>query len=228
MREVIVEGARRTLGFAHRCGAKHYLLVSSGAVYGRQGPEVASVSEDYLLDPRLTEPVSAYAEGKREAEKLCMSAQGPVEAKIARCFAFVGPHLPFDAHFAVGNFIRDALRGGPIEVHGDGTPLRSYLYAADLAIWLWTILIKGAARRPYNVGSERSVSIADLARTVAAVVAPAAEVRVARAPEPGTVPERYIPCTQRARLELGLSETIDLEEAIRRTAVWARQKRARN
>jgi nucleoside-diphosphate-sugar epimerase len=224
--DVSVDGTRRVLEFARSSGVRGFLLASSGAVYGPQPQDCERISEDAAIAPPPEDVAAAYGHGKRASEFLCCAAHADtgLEAKIARCFAFVGPHLPLDSGFAIGNFIGDALRGGTIRISGDGTPIRSYLYAADLAIWLWTILLRGAAARPYNVGSEHGVCIADLAHTVARVVADGrVDVDIARESAPGAMPQRYVPDTARATRELGLGTSVTLEEAIRRTAEWHRR-----
>ena len=83
--------------------------------------------------------------------------------------------MQLDAHFAIGNFIADRLHGGPIHVRGR-LAVRSYLYASDLMVWLWTILFKGQSCRAYNVGSEDALNIAALAREVAAALPPKVDV----------------------------------------------------
>jgi nucleoside-diphosphate-sugar epimerase len=145
-----------------------------------------------------------------------------LQVKTARCFAFVGPYLPLDIHFAIGNFIRDGLKGGPIVVKGDGTPLRSYLYAADLVIWLWTILCKGEAGTVYNVGSPDALTIREVAEQVSAVFSPVVPVVLMRSPVLGMPSERYVPDVHRAHLELGLDPGINLREALARTVAWYR------
>jgi len=226
MFDSIVEGTRRTLDFAVQAGAKKFLLTSSGAVYGRQPPEMTHIPETYTGAPDLLDPRSSYGEGKRAAEMLCClyAKQHGLEPKIVRCFAFVGPYLPLDIHFAIGNFIRDARRGGPIQINGDGTPYRSYLYSADLAIWLWTILIRGTVCRPYNVGSDQVLTIAEIARTVAKVLDPKVEIIIARKLEPGKPAERYVPSIDRARAELGLEPWIVVADGVRRAADWYRSR----
>ena len=222
MLETIVRGTERTLQFAAAHSTQKFLLTSSGAVYGPQPASITHIPEEYAGAPNPIDSASVYGEGKRAAELLCAlySATQGMECKIARCFAFVGPHLPLDAHFAIGNFIRDAMRGDVIHVNGDGTPKRSYLYAADLTIWLWTMLFRAPAMEAFNVGSEQAVSILELAHAVAAALGSKADVEVAQEPEPGVPVRQYVPSTRKAEQQLGLQCRISLEDAIRRTAAW--------
>lgn len=225
MIDTILAGTRSTLDFALASGARRFLFTSSGAVYGPQPPAITHVPEEYPGAPDCTNPRSAYGEAKRLAELLCACySRHGIEPVIARGFAFVGPLLPLDTHFAVGNFIRDALAGGPIRIAGDGTPCRSYLYAADLAVWLWHILFRAQPNRPYNVGSDHSLSIAELAAVVAECSGSPVEVQIARPKTPGASPARYVPDTRRAQRELGLETWIPLPEALRRTFAWARHE----
>jgi nucleoside-diphosphate-sugar epimerase len=221
MFNVIADGTRRVLEFSRYCGAKRLLFVSSGAVYGQQPAGVTHIAEDYVAQ---TEDIadSAYGNGKRAAEDLCASAHARKELTIpiARCFAFVGPYLPLNRHFAIGNFLRDALSGGPVIVRGDGQAFRSYMYAADLAAWLWTILVFGDSCRPYNVGSDQAISIKEVAHSVAQLAGCAVEVQASSVPD--TPPQRsyYVPAIGRARRELGLQVETDFFDAIERTFAW--------
>jgi nucleoside-diphosphate-sugar epimerase len=218
--DTIVRGTERCLDFAHKAHCRKLLFTSSGAVYGKQPTEISHLEESYLGAPDPMNPASAYGEAKRLAELQCaVAAQaGKFETKIARCFAFVGPYMELNAHFAIGNFLRDHLRGGPIVVKGDGRALRSYLYASDLMIWLWKMLFRAPSGRAFNVGSENAISIGELARTVAALE-PAVEFRIEGQPT-GVPPARYVPSTGQAQQELGLFEVISLQTALEKTRRW--------
>lgn len=216
MEETIVEGAKRVLSLATEKGVRRFLLLSSGAVYGPQPTDVMYLSEEMSL-PDTETLTSAYARGKQIAESLCLGSQLPIS--IARCFAFVGPGLPLDQHFAIGNFIGNALRGEPIEITGDGTPHRSYLYGSDLAIWLWTILTQGRSGEAYNVGSSEDYSIQEVAEIISQTVDPPVEIAITHPPskEP---PSRYVPDVSKAATTLNLMQTIGLEDATARTIAW--------
>jgi dTDP-glucose 4,6-dehydratase len=215
-----IEGTRRVLDFALASGTKKFLFTSSGAVYGKQPSNLTHIPEDYPGAPETNDVTTAYGQSKRISEFLCTAyaEKYGFQAITARCFAFVGPRLSLDANYAIGNFIRDAIKGKSIQINGDGTPYRSYLYAADLAIWLWTILFKGQSTYPYNVGSETDLTIAQLAFTVVNELSPTATVQVAKQPVFQQPASRYVPSTQRARQGLSLEAWIPLNEAIRRTA----------
>ena len=225
MLSTILAGTERTLTFAAHTGASKLLLTSSGAVYGTQTMPLMPEDHPGAPDPLL--PGSVYGEGKRASELMCsLAASQKLEIKIARCYAFFGPHLPLDTHFAAGNFLRDALAGRPIHIASDGSSVRSYLYASDLTIALWTMLFRAPSMRAFNIGSEDAITIRELAHLTAVTVlpqnGPQTTVTVAGTPDPTRRPHRYVPSTQRAQHELGLRQTVSLEQALIKTAAWHR------
>lgn len=217
MYDTIVAGTRHILELAKEKKVKSVLHTSSGAVYGVQPSEISHISEDYRGAPDTARADAAYGEGKRVAEMLAAvyHRQYGVPSRIARCFAFVGPYLPLDAHFAIGNFINNVIHQEDIELKGDGTPYRSYLYASDLAIWLWKILFEGAVMEPYNVGSDEDYSLEEIARRVAAH-GQNTQVKIAL-PKSGNLPLRYVPSIRKAKELLHLEVTVPLELALDKT-----------
>jgi len=205
MTSVIVDGARRVVDFAKAADCKALLFTGSGAVYGPRAS--LSCEEDNCV------PTTAYGKGKMSAERLLVDSG--LDVKIARCFAFVGQYLNRGIQYAIGNFIQNCLDGKPIVINGDGTPLRSYLYADDLVEWLFAILERGERGRPYNVGSDRAVSIRELAETVRAILDSKSEIVVKGTPVPGAKPSVYVPNIDRAHNELGLEVKVALEDSIR-------------
>jgi nucleoside-diphosphate-sugar epimerase len=217
MYDTIVNGTKHMLEFAKIKNVKAILHTSSGAVYGEQPVSVKYIAENADSSPDILAKNSAYGEGKRVAEMLSALYyhQYNVKSKIARCFAFVGPYLPLKAHFAVGNFIFDVINNKQIQIKGDGSQYRSYLYAADLVVWLLKILVGGEICRPYNVGSDEDVTISELAGKIAGFNN--GSVSISEKYDNKLPPKRYVPSVERAKNELGLEVSIGLEEALKKT-----------
>jgi nucleoside-diphosphate-sugar epimerase len=211
-------GISHVLDYARYAGIRRMLVTSSGAVYGPQPAELSHIPETYRGGPDPMNAASAYGEGKRLVEQMC-SLVPEVDTVVARCFSFIGPHLPLDARFAVGNFLRDAIAGEQIAVQGEGTAVRSLLHAADLTIWLLAMLVRGRPGRAYNAGSDEAVTIAELAQRVAAVAPGKPVVRILGTPS-DRVGSRYVPDIALAQSELGLVPRVHLDDAITRTLAW--------
>ena len=223
-----ITGTQRVLDFARVCHNEAFLFISSGAVYGEQPLEMLRIPENYHGAPAAININSAYGESKRVSEFYCANYAGEfgINVKIARCFAFLGPNLPLNINFAAGNFVRDALMGGPICVKNNKPVYRSYLYSADLIIWLWTILFAGKTNKPYNVGSSKPCSMLTLADLVAETFSPKVEVKIQnKTGNNRKLIERYIPDTNLAQKELGLRQFIGLKDGIRKMVIFANLKK---
>lgn len=203
------------------------IYASSGAVYGQQPTKIEKITEDYPLGliEDMIEHKRDYAAAKRDAENeiLKLGADG-FDVSIARCFNFIGPYLPRDQHFAFGNFINDGIKGKKIIVNARHMVVRAHQHSDDLVNWLMTIAGVANPTCPiYNVGSERSIEVRDLAQLVANYF----NVETSMQSIEGTKIDRYVPSTQKIRKELGLNILIDLEEALDRT-VWDIKKLAKD
>jgi nucleoside-diphosphate-sugar epimerase len=226
--EQMLTATRNALTFAASHGVRRLLLTGSGAQYGAiPSGDSAGVAESSRIACDSTLPGSAYGEGKRASEMLAAihgESRG-FDVVNTRCFAFVGPGLPLDGHFAVGNFLKNALDGKPITLATRGEAVRSYLYGADLAVWLLVLLLEAGNRSIFNVGSDRAVRISDLASRIRDVVNPGVPVVPGTRPSDG---ERdfYVPSIARARA-LGLDAWTELDQAISRTASWHRKALSR-
>ena len=208
LRKIILKGTQEVLSLAKRSGTEKLLYISSGGVYGNG---TAPFSEEMVC-----KPVSAYGRAKLEAEQLVLESNIP--SSIMRGFAFCGKHLPRNAHFAFGNFLEAALNNQEIIIKGDGTPLRSYMHADDLANWMMTMLFKGENKRIYNCGSDAPISIRELAELIKSVTDSKSIIKILTpAPAPPTSINCYVPEISRAKQELGLTLTYSLPEAVRKS-----------
>ncbi|MEJ7682710.1 MAG: NAD-dependent epimerase/dehydratase family protein [Segetibacter sp.] len=218
---------KKNSGICSKKSVESFLLTSSGAVYGKQPSTVTHIKENegYKID--INKFQSAYAEGKRLAELYCSIyfSHYQLPVKIARCFAFVGPYLPLNKHFAIGNFILNTLKGEDIIIKGDGTPYRSYLYAADLTAWLWTILLKGENNTPYNVGSDEDYDLKTIANLFTSIN-PSINVNILSKSDLSKPVERYVPDITFIKQSLGLKVQVDLLEAIKKVWLFIRHFKA--
>ena len=165
MMDTITLGTRNVLDFALTQPIEGFLFISSGAVYGKQPFDISHIQETDSFKIDINNSNAAYSEGKRIAELYCSTyfEKYNVPIKIARCFAFVGPYLPLDTHFAIGNFLNNVIKNEDIVIMGDGSTTRSYMYASDLSIAIWKILLIGNNNKPYNVGVDKAYSLKEIA-----------------------------------------------------------------
>jgi dTDP-glucose 4,6-dehydratase len=223
-----VSAANNLITLAKICETESILFTSSGAVYSDYLGLHSSGSpfvENIQHAKELQNEKAIYAETKRYIELLFSTASVNFnfKIKIARCFSFIGPFLPLNSNYAIGNFIRDALQGRDIVIKGNGKPFRSYMYASDLILFLLLILIKGRSSIPYNVGSTEVYSIQEVAKMVRDISGSISEIQILNLRSNDGASEKYLPDLNNIINEFGLNDLIKLDSAIEKTIEWNRK-----
>jgi dTDP-glucose 4,6-dehydratase len=215
-------GTDHVLEFAKTHGTSRIVLLSSGAVYATPNTWVPPHEVDELVTADM-QNATAYAVGKCLAEwHMHKSLEDTsISYSIARCFAFGGPFIPLDRHFAFGSFIGKALQNQDIVINGDPRVERSYLYCADFVTWIFTILMSAPNRSVFNVGSSVVTTIGDLAEEIRQVSGSRSQILIPGNHSLETPPSRYYPNTEKAMNSLGLTQNFTLCQMIHRTLEWA-------
>lgn len=196
--------------------------LSSHQVYGhRQSNERIVEKEMGSLAPNSIN--SAYAEGKRISETICaiFRNQYKLPITIVRPFAFIGPYQSLHKPWAVNNFIRDGILGGPIRILGNENTVRSYLYASDMAYYLICLLAKGVVGETYNLGSEESIALNDLAKRIVKHIG-STPVEIVLKSSKESYPEAtcYVPDMTKSKKDVLFKTRFTIDDALVRTISW--------
>jgi nucleoside-diphosphate-sugar epimerase len=220
--QTTIQGLNNALDAATQLdNLKRFLNVSSCLVSGTPNRSGALTETEYFPIPS-GQLHTVYAEAKRAAESLAAIYRSQFRLPIStiRPFTFAGPYQELDRPWAINSFLRDALTGGDIRIHGDGTARRSYLYGSDVAWWALAALVKGADGAVYNVGSPSAVSHLELVKLIAKHLSPKPDVTLNTAPFRREQQDDLFPDTKFIQKTLGVAPTILLAQMIERSLRW--------
>ena len=218
--DILSTGTRRVLDLAQNLARKRVLVASSGAVFGGfDSSRVHPISECDLSTLVYDSSNQGLGLGKKVAEFItrdyCLN--GLVDASVARCFSFVGPGLPTNLHYAVGNFVADAITTRKITIEGNGLTQRSYMDLGDMVLWLLTILFDGRTGEDYNVGSNDAVTLNQLASKIQELVDESVDIEVLGKTDTNIgVPANfyYVPNVDKAIKQLDLKHLSNLNSSL--------------
>jgi dTDP-glucose 4,6-dehydratase len=213
-------GTHNCLGLAKAKQAR-FLLASTSEVYG--DPLIHPQREDYWGNVNPVGPRGVYDEAKRFAEALTMAYHRvhSIQTRIVRIFNTYGPRMRVDDGRAIPAFMSQALRGQDVTVFGDGRQTRSLCYVSDLVEGIVRLMMSDTAE-PVNIGNPEEMSIRALAEKVIELTRSSS--RIVERPLPVDDPRVRQPDIARARTALAWGPQVSLEDGLKRTIVYFREK----
>jgi len=213
-------GTHKTLGLAKAKGAR-YFLASTSEVYG--DPQVHPQPESYWGHVNPVGPRGVYDEAKRFAEALTMAYHRyhSVETRIVRIFNTYGPRMRARDGRVVSNFVVQALKGEPLTIYGDGSQTRSFCFVSDLVDGLYR-LFASERSEPTNIGNPNEFTVRQLADAVLRLTGSPSRLEFRALPTDD--PKVRQPDITVARRELGWEPTVQLDQGLRHTIAYFRDR----
>lgn len=221
--ETIYKGTLSVLNAATRLPVLNkFLYISSNNIYGTVFHGDEHIAEKSMGHLDCNSINAAYAEAKRLAETVCAVYRNQQRLPITtvRPFAFLGPYQDIEKPWALNNFMRDAILGGPIRILGNKDTVRTYLYGSDMAAWLLAVLANPKPANMYNLGSEEGVSMIELSHKIAANFHNKIDIHIKSSEESERYYSSLKPDLSELKKYVPVRQTISLEEAIKKTLTW--------
>jgi len=217
-------GTHKALGLALAKNAT-FLLASTSEVYG--DPQVHPQHEDYWGHVNPVGPRGVYDESKRFAEAMTMAYHRyhGVDTRIARIFNTYGPRMRSDDGRVVSNFVTQALRGERLTVYDDGSRTRSFCYVSDMVEGLYRLLLSDEVY-PVNLGNPNEMTVLEFARKVLEISGSSSEIVFIAPTDERTKDDPQVrrPDIGKARRVLNWEPKVSLEEGLRKTVEWFRER----
>ena len=212
-------GTFHALDVAHKYGAK-YFVSSTSECYG--DPLEHPQKETYWGNVNPIGPRSVYYEAKRFTEAVTMAYRRyhKVDTHIVRIFNTYGPRMQLNDGRVVPNFMKQALRGEPLTVYGDGNQTRSFCYVSD-EIDGFVRLSKSDEHLPVNIGNPNEFTILECAQMALKVTGSKSQIR--HEPLPQDDPKQRCPDITKARQLLQWEPKVDLETGLRKSLDYFRK-----
>ena len=217
-----IDGTRRALEFARSNLVKCFIYLSTMEVYGTPQDD-GKIDEKHGTDLDTMQPRSCYPESKRLCENLCVSWQKEygVPVRVLRLTQTFGPGVNYNDGRVFAEFARCAIEGRDIVLKTAGLTCRSYLYTADAAAAILTVMLRGEDGEAYNAANEQTYcSIRQMAELVAAECAGGRiGVRIEAGEDPsslGYAPTLHMNLDTQKLRALGWEPSISLADSYRR------------
>ena len=222
--DVAITGTRKMLELAYKHNAR-FVFFSSSEIYGDPDAKHVPMAESYRGNVACQGPRACYDESKRVGETLCYifhNAYGTHTNSI-RPFNVFGPGMQETDYRVLPNFASRIKGGLPLRVYGTGNQTRTFCYITDAIVGFLLVMLKGVAGEAYNIGNPNpEISMLELVKRIERVGKNKVCHEVVEYPDsyPADEPNRRAPDIRKARLQLGFSPTVELDEGLRRFLTW--------
>ncbi len=220
--ETFYKGTQSILDAATRLNTiKKVIHLSSHRVYGKN-TSGQLINENFEGTIDILNIPNSYTEAKRISETLCAFYRSIYKLPIVvlRPFALIGPYQDLGKPWAINNFIRDAILGGPIRILGNSNTIRSYMYGSDMAYWILKSLLLGKNGESYNLGSDQPISLNDLAIEIKNQLNNKIDIHYKSSMNCREEISKIIPDTAKIKKDLGVIETFTIAQSLERTIIW--------